>query len=217
MTAISAKPFLPRILTLDSLRRAARRCEGCSLYLRATQTVFGEGPEDARVILVGEQPGDSEDREGKPFVGNAGKLLDRALKDAGVDRSTVYVTNAVKHFKWEERGKRRIHKKPNAEEINACRPWLEAEIAVIKPQVIACLGATAAQSLMGRGFRVTAERGKFFESPWAPYLTATVHPSSLLRMTDETERHREYSRFVADLQAIGRKLREVGGLSRTAS
>jgi uracil-DNA glycosylase len=161
-------------------------------------------------MMVGEQPGDREDLEGRPFVGNAGKLLDRALRDAGLDRSEIYLTNAVKHFKWEARGKRRIHKKPNTDEINACRPWLDAEIAVVKPQVIACLGATAAQALMGRAFRVTAERGKFFESPWAPYLTATVHPSSLLRLTGEGERLREYDRFVADLKAIGEKLREIG-------
>jgi DNA polymerase len=207
---ISAKPFLPRVLTLPSLRRAARDCKGCRLFERATQTVFGEGPADARLILVGEQPGDAEDREGRPFVGSAGKLLDRAIKDANLDRSEIYVTNAVKHFKWEERGKRRIHKKPNAEEINACRPWLEAEIAVIKPQVIGCLGATAAQSLMGRSFRVTVDRGKFFESSLGPYLVATVHPSSLLRITQEDERHREYGRFVKDLEAIGAKLREIG-------
>src|SRR5260370_6503176 len=170
--ASSAKPFLPRILSIPSLKRAARKCEGCSLYQRATQTVFGEGPENARVIMVGEQPGDSEDRQGKPFVGNAGKPLDRALEEAGVARSDVYVTNAVKHFSWVERGKRRIHKKPTASEMNACRPWLEAEIEAIKPEIIVCLGATAAQSLMGRDFRVTADRGKFFESPWSRYLVA---------------------------------------------
>jgi uracil-DNA glycosylase len=209
-----ARPFLPQALSLPALRRAALRCEGCSLYQRATQTVFGEGPEDARVVLVGEQPGDKEDLQGKPFVGAAGKLLDRALEDAGVDRSEVYVTNAVKHFKWEPRGKRRIHKKPSALEINACRPWLEAEIEVVKPEVIVCLGATAAQSLLGRAFRVTADRGKFFESRWAPYLMATVHPSSLLRMTEDEERHREYGRFVQDLAGIPEKLRQIGSRSR---
>jgi DNA polymerase len=202
----SAEPFLPLVLTIPSLQRAARGCEGCPLFARATQTVFGEGPEDARLVMVGEQPGDHEDQEGRPFVGNAGKLLDRALKEAGLDRSKIYVTNAVKHFKWEERGKRRIHKKPNAAEINACRPWLDAEISVVKPQVIACLGATAAQALMGRAFKVTEERGKFFESRWGPYVTATVHPSSLLRITVEEERLREFGRFVADLKAIGEKL-----------
>jgi uracil-DNA glycosylase family protein len=204
----SAKAFLPRIHSIPSLERAARKCEGCPLYRRATQTVFGEGPENARVIMVGEQPGDNEDRQGKPFLGNAGKLLDRALEEAGVVRSEVYVTNAVKHFKWEARGKRRIHKKPNAAEINACHPWLEAEIGVIEPDLIVCLGATAAQSLMGRGFRVTADRGKFFERPRTGYLMATVHPSSLLRITGESNRKREYQRFVVDLKGIAAKLRE---------
>jgi uracil-DNA glycosylase family protein len=207
---ISARDFLPPVLSIASLQRAARRCRGCDLYKRATQTVFGEGPENARIIMVGEQPGDAEDRQGRPFVGNAGKLLDRALTDAGLDRSEIYLTNAVKHFKWEERGKRRIHKKPNAQEINACRPWLEAEIEVIKPEVIVCLGATAAQALLGRAFRVTADRGKFLESPWAPYVMATVHPSSLLRITEEEDRHREYQRFVTDLKRLGKKLREIG-------
>src|SRR5437016_3857821 len=211
---ISARDFLPPVLSIPSLQRAARRCRGCDLYKRATQTVFGEGPEDARIIMVGEQPGDAEDRQGRPFVGNAGKLLDRALKDAGLDRSEIYLTNAVKHFKWEERGKRRIHKKPNAQEINACRPWLEAEIAVVKPKVIACLGATAATALMGRAFRVTADRGKFFESRWTPYLTATVHPSSLLRIRVEADRNREYQRFVSDLEGIGKKLIEIGSSPR---
>jgi DNA polymerase len=159
--------------------------------------------------MVGEQPGDKEDIQGKPFVGSAGKLLDRALEEAGVIRSEVYVTNAVKHFKWEERGKRRIHKKPSATEINACRPWLEAEIEVIKPDIIVCLGATAAQALMGRDFRVTADRGKFFESPWSARLMATMHPSSLLRITEESERHREYQRFVEDLRSVAQKLQET--------
>src|SRR5437773_4177507 len=205
----SAKPFLPRVLTVPSLARAAQRCEGCPLFQRATQTVFGEGPATARVMMVGEQPGDSEDRQGKPFVGNAGKLLDRALDDAGVDRAQVYVTNAVKHFKWIERGKRRIHQKPNALEINACRPWLEAEISAIHPDVIVCLGATAAQSLMGRQFRVTADRGKFFEMPWARYVTATVHPSSLLRIKEHEDRRNEYRRFVKDLETVGNKLKQI--------
>jgi uracil-DNA glycosylase len=210
----SARAFLPSVPTIPSLERAARTCEGCPLYQRATQTVFGEGPQDARVIMVGEQPGDSEDLQGRPFVGAAGKLLDRALEDAGVDRSEVYVTNAVKHFNWVERGKRRIHKKPSASEINACRPWLEAEIEVIGPDIVVCLGATAAQSLMGRDFRVTAERGKFLETRWAPYLMATVHPSSLLRITDETDRRREYGFFVEDLEGIGKKLREIGSRAK---
>jgi uracil-DNA glycosylase family protein len=205
----SAIPFLPRVQTIPSLSRAAKKCEGCPLHLHATQTVFGEGPENARVIMVGEQPGDNEDRQGKPFVGNAGKLLDRALAEAGVVRSEVYVTNAVKHFKWEERGKRRIHKKPNIGEINACRPWLEAEIEEIEPDIIVCLGATAAQSLMGRDFRVTADRGKFFDTAWTANLMATVHPSSLLRITEEEEREREYGRFVEDLKGVGARLRQI--------
>jgi uracil-DNA glycosylase family protein len=205
----SAQPFLPKARTLPALERAARKCEGCSLYERATQTVFGEGPENARVIMVGEQPGDNEDQQGKPFVGNAGKLLDRALEAAGVARSEVYVTNAVKHFSWVERGRRRIHKKPTAAEINACRPWLEAEIEAIEPEIIVCLGATAAQALMGRDFRVTADRGKFFESQWSRYLMATVHPSSLLRITEEADRRSEYERFVADLRGIAEKLNDI--------
>jgi uracil-DNA glycosylase family protein len=171
--------------------------------------VFGEGPEDARVIMVGQQSGDNEDRQGRPLVGNAGKLLDRALDAAGLVRSEVYATNAVKHFKWEERGKRRIHKKPSAAEINACRPWLEAEIDAIEPEIIVCLGATAAQFLMGRDFRVTTDRGKFFESPWNAQLMATVHPSSLLRITDESDRRREYQRLVVDLKGVAEKLHEI--------
>jgi DNA polymerase len=198
----SASAFLPSVLSLPSLQRAAGECEGCPLYLRATQTVFGEGRKGAKIMLVGEQPGDQEDQQGRPFVGSAGKLLDRALIDAGIDRAEVYLTNAVKHFKWEERGKRRIHKKPNTGEINACRPWLEAELEVVKPDVVGCLGATAAQCLMGRAFKVTEERGKFFDSPWAPCLMATVHPSSLLRLRDKGEREREYARFVEDLRGL---------------
>ena len=201
----SAADFLPRVLTVPSLQRTAKRCEGCPLYQRATQTVFGEGLENARIMMIGEQPGDQEDRQGRPFVGGAGKLLDRAMSDAGVDRSRVYVTNAVKHFKWVEGGKRRIHQKPNAAEVQACRPWLEAEIAVTKPDLLVCLGATAAQALMGKAFRVTADRGKFFETPWGE-LTATVHPSSLLRIKEDEERRREYERFVRDLEAVAEKL-----------
>jgi uracil-DNA glycosylase family protein len=208
--ATSAAAFLPRVLTLPNLQSAAQKCTGCDLYKRATQTVFSEGPEDARIMMVGEVPGDKEDLEGRPFVGGAGKLLDKALAEAGLDRGEVYMTNAVKHFKWIERGKRRIHQKPNAAEISACRPWLEAEIAVIKPEVIVCLGATAAQALMGRQFRVTADRGKFFETPWAPNLMATVHPSSLLRIKEDEERRREYQRFVRDLKLIREKLEHVG-------
>ncbi len=163
--------------------------------------------------MIGEQPGDQEDRQGRPFVGSAGKLLDRALDDAGVDRSAVYVTNAVKHFKWVERGKRRIHQKPNAAEIQACRPWLESEISATKPDLIVCLGATAAQALMGRAFRVTADRGKFFDTPWGS-LTATVPPSSLLRIKEEDERRSEYQRFVQDLESVAGKLREIRAETR---
>src|SRR6202521_5900717 len=202
----SAKPFLPRIHSIPTLQRAARKCEGCPLYKHATQTVFGEGPENARVVMIGEQPGDNEDLQGKPFVGAAGKLLDRALEEAGVVRSEVYVTNAVKHFKWEERGKRRIHKKPNAAEIAACCPWLDSEIAAIRPKVIVCLGATAAQALLGKDFRVTQHRGEFIESTLAPYVAATVHPSSILRAPDDNARHEEMARFIADLKKIARAL-----------
>jgi uracil-DNA glycosylase family protein len=207
---MTAAAFLPKILTLPNLKRAAQKCKGCDLYQRATQTVFGEGPEDARLMMVGEVPGDKEDLEGRPFVGAAGKLLDKALEEAGLDRSEAYLTNAVKHFKWIERGKRRIHQKPNAAEISACRPWLEAEITVIKPELIVCLGATAAQALMGRQFRVMADRGKFFETPWAPNLMATVHPSSLLRIKEDEERRREYLRFVRDLKLVRKKLEQAG-------
>jgi uracil-DNA glycosylase len=207
-TPLTAAPFVPKTRSIAALAEAARGCEGCPLYQRATQTVFGEGPAHARVMLVGEQPGDSEDKQGRPFVGNAGKLLDRALEEAGIDRTEVYVTNAVKHFKWIERGKRRIHQKPNAAEIGACRPWLDAEIEAAKPEVIVCLGATAAQALMGRAFRVTADRGKFFEPAIAAGVMATVHPSSLLRITDAEERRREYARFVGDLRLVAERLRK---------
>src|SRR5437667_4614840 len=174
----SAAPWVPDKPTLPLLIAASKHCEGCDLFRNATQTVFGEGPPDARVVMVGEQPGDQEDLAGKPFVGPAGKLLDRAMAEAGVDRSQVYVTNAVKHFKFVERGKRRIHGKPSGIEISACRPWLEAELAALRPEVVVCLGATAAQSLMGREFRVTRDRGTFFPHRWAKALMATVHPSA---------------------------------------
>jgi DNA polymerase len=172
--------------------------------------VFGEGTKDAEVMLVGEQPGDREDVEGRPFVGPAGKLLDRALQEAGIDRRKVYVTNVVKHFKFEPRGKRRIHKKPAAEEIAACRPWLDTEIDLVKPQILVCLGATAAQALLGRTFRVTQHRGEFVESDLAPRVTATVHPSAILRAPDEGSRHLEYLRFVADLIVVANELRADG-------
>ena len=190
----------PATSSLSATRAAARDCTACHLYKRATQTVFGEGPKHATIMLVGEQPGDSEDVAGKPFVGPAGKILDRALAEAGINRNEVYVTNAVKHFKWEPRGKRRIHQKPNSREIAACRPWLEAELRLVKPRLLVCLGSTAGQTLFGPSFRVTRERGKVLSSKLASKVVATVHPSSLLRHPDEMSRDREYARFVADLR-----------------
>src|ERR1700722_18919414 len=198
--------LIPTKASLDELRQAAKSCKNCDLWKLGTQTVFGEGAAHSKLMLVGEQPGDQEDQSGKPFVGPAGKLLDTALADAGIDRKTVYVTNAVKHFKWEPRGKRRIHKKPNAVEIAACRPWLDAEIAAMRPKVIVCLGATAAQSLLGRDFRVTQHRGELIPSTLAASLMATVHPSSILRAPDEETRHAEMKRFVADLKKAARLL-----------
>src|SRR5204862_607509 len=176
----SAAPFVPKTTSLRALGEAAQTCRGCDLYKFATQAVFGEGPKAARVMFVGEQPGDQEDLQGEPFVGPAGALLDKALADAGIARDQVYVTNAVKHFKWEPRGKRRIHKKPRQSEINACRPWIEDELAIVKPKALVCLGSTAAQALLGREFRVTQQRGKPVPSPLAPVVLATVHPSSIL-------------------------------------
>jgi len=197
-----ARPARPPDTTSwSAVREAAKDCEACHLYKRATQTVFGEGPKDAPMMLVGEQPGDYEDVAGKPFVGPAGKIMDRALEEAGIDRSQVYVTNAVKHFKWEPRGKRRIHQKPNSREIAACRPWLEAELRLVKPKLLVCLGATAAQAIFGPSFRVTRERGKVLSSKFTPRVLATVHPSSLLRQADEESRQKEYKRFVSDLRA----------------
>jgi DNA polymerase len=197
---------LPDRPTLNGVRRIASQCKACDLYKRGTQTVFGEGPPKAEIMLVGEQPGDAEDVAGHPFVGPAGRLLDSALEEAGIDRKLVYVTNVVKHFKWEPRGKRRIHAKPNAGEIGACRPWLEVEIALIKPRVLVCLGATAAQALLGKVFRVTKDRGKFVPSSLAPRVTATVHPSSILRAPDEEARRAEYQQFVNDLRNVAKEL-----------
>jgi uracil-DNA glycosylase family protein len=194
----------PDTSSLAAVREAATHCTACHLYKRATQTVFGEGPKRAVMMLVGEQPGDYEDVAGKPFVGPAGKIMDRALADAGIDRSQVYVTNAVKHFKWEPRGKRRIHQKPNSREMAACRPWLEAELRIVKPNLVVAMGATAAQTIFGPAFRVTRERGKVLSSKLAPRVLATVHPSSLLRQPDEESREREYKHFVADLRAASR-------------
>ena len=198
----SAADFLPERRTLPALRAAATRCRGCPLWARGTQTVFGEGPRRARVMLVGEQPGHEEDLAGKPFVGPAGRALDRALEAAGIVRTDIYVTNVVKHFKWAPKGKRRIHAKPNQMEISACLPWLEAELDVIKPVVLVCLGATAAQALLGPTFRVTKQRGAWVQARWAPYVTATVHPSATLRAPDDAARHAEMERFVADLKRI---------------
>jgi len=195
--------------SLASLRRAARDCRACDLWKNATQTVFGEGASKASILLVGEQPGDQEDLAGHPFVGPAGKVLDQALVEAGIDRDEVYVTNVVKHFKWSpaERGKRRIHKKPRYSEIHACRPWLEAEINLVKPKVLVCLGATAAQSLLGRDFSVTRQRGELVESPLAPKVVATVHPSSVLRAPDHASRELQMKEFVSDLVKIARLLK----------
>jgi uracil-DNA glycosylase len=198
--------LIPEKPRLETVRDAAKDCRACDLYKRGTQTVFGEGPRKAEVMLVGEQPGDAEDLAGHPFVGPAGKLLDRALDEAGIDRKLVYVTNVVKHFKWEPRGKRRIHAKPNGSEIAACRPWLETEIALVKPRILVCLGATAAQALLGKSFKVTKQRGTFVPSPLAPRVTATVHPSSILRAPDEESRHDEMRRFVADLERVAAAL-----------
>ncbi len=203
---MAAEAYVPEHLSLSALREAAAGCRACPLWERGTQTVFGEGARAAQVMLVGEQPGDQEDRQGRPFVGPAGKLLDQALEEAGIDRSLAYVTNAVKHFKWEPKGKRRIHAKPSWTELAACRPWLEAELAVVEPNVLVLLGATAAQSLLGKQFRVTKERGRFVESDVAEHVLATIHPSAILRQRDDESRHAEYAAFVADLRPVARVL-----------
>ena len=200
--AMTTAEYIPQHPTLRVLREDVQRCRECDLYRYATQAVFGEGPRSARIVLVGEQPGDEEDRQGHPFVGPAGKLLNKALQEAGIERSDIYVTNAVKHFKFEERGKRRIHKKPRVSEIKACKPWLEAEILLLKPKLIVCLGATAAEALLGPKFRLTKERGKFIEHPWGPDVTATIHPSVVLRAPDAEQRHEEYRKFVEDLKGV---------------
>jgi uracil-DNA glycosylase family protein len=201
----TAAPLVPERASLPKLREAAAGCTACDLYKTGTQTVFGEGSSDAEVMFVGEVPGDQEDLAGKPFVGPAGRLLDEALVDASIDREAVYVTNVVKHFKWQARGKRRIHQKPNWSEIAACRPWLEAELDVVQPRVLVCLGATAAQALLGRQFRVTRERGRPVESELAEHVIATVHPSSILRGDPET-RDQEYAAFVEDLRVVAKLL-----------
>jgi DNA polymerase len=206
-TAESAARLIPAQPTLPGLREAALVCRACDLWKTGTQTVFGEGRVGAEVMFVGEQPGDREDIEGKPFVGPAGKILDEALDAAGIDRSKTYVTNAVKHFKWIARGKRRLHQKPNAAEVAACAPWLEAEVEVVKPEILVCLGATAAQALLGQDFRVSRQRGQFFSIPGKPLLTATVHPSSILRAPDEETRALEMEAFIADLRKVATRLR----------
>src|SRR5687767_9531554 len=203
----SADDLIPPRPTLSSLKAAAADCKACDLWKKGTQTVFGDGSRRSNVLFVGEQPGNEEDLTGKPFVGPAGKLFDNALEEAGINRKQTYVTNIVKHFKWEPRGKRRIHKKPNALEIAACRPWLEAEAAVVKPEVIVALGATAAQALLGPKFRVTKQRGELFESTLAPYVMATVHPSSILRAPDDETRQLEYRYFVNDLKKLARVIK----------
>src|SRR5262245_39014832 len=219
MAALSARKTLPPVpvaardallrdaATLAQVAKAAAACRACDLWERATQSVFGKGPCPAPVMLVGEQPGDKEDRLGEPFVGPAGRILDEALDAAGIDRDNVYVTNVVKHFSWEERGKWRMHKKPKPHQIQACRPWLDAEIAAVRPKVTVCRGAPAAQALLGRAFRVTQQRGEFIASPLAPKVVATVHPSSLLRAPDDETRAREKKRFIEDLKKVAQALR----------
>jgi DNA polymerase len=206
--ARSAAPFVPRTTNLDKLRAAVQKCTGCDLYKNATQAVFGEGPSNGHVMLVGEQPGDQEDRQGKPFVGPAGALLDKALEDAGIPRDDVYVTNAVKHFKWEPRGKRRIHKKPRISEIKACRPWLEAELRAVEPAVVVCLGATAAQAVLGPQFKLMQDRGRVQTSPLAERVVATIHPSAVLRAPDSEGRRQAYQMLVDDLTVVARLLRK---------
>jgi uracil-DNA glycosylase family protein len=203
---VSAVDYLPERKALPALREAVQGCRGCDLYKNATQAVFGEGARRAEVLFVGEQPGDKEDIAGRPFVGPAGQLFDKALEEAGIDRTQTYVTNAVKHFKWKARGKRRIHQKPTWSEVTACRPWLEAELEAVRPRVVVCLGATSAQSLLGRDFRVTQHRGELLESDIAEHVTATVHPSSILRQRDEGSRHAELAAFVDDLRVVARLL-----------
>ena len=193
--------------SLQQVRIAAADCQACDLWKTGTQTVFGEGTETAELMLVGEQPGDKEDLTGRPFVGPAGRILDQGLEEAGIDRSKVYVTNAVKHFKWEARGKRRLHKRPDAAEISACRPWLDREIELVQPRVVVCLGATAAQALLGRAFKVTKQRGELFRQPAGHVITATVHPSSILRAPDPASREAEMAAFTNDLRLVSKQLR----------
>jgi len=202
----SAENFLPAHLTLDKLRKAARSCQGCDLYKHATQTVFGEGPKQARLVFVGEQPGDMEDQQGRPFVGPAGRILDRALEEANIPREEVYVTNAVKHFKWIQRGKRRMHQKPLIRQVISCKPWLEAEIKIVSPKVVVCLGVTAAQSMLGRVVRIAKERGKRLDSEFGGTIFVTTHPSAIVRQRQKAEREKEYLCFLADIKLMRKHL-----------
>jgi uracil-DNA glycosylase len=205
----SAADFLPRKRTLKTLCEAARSCKGCDLYKNATQTVFGEGPEGANVMFVGEQPGDQEDRQGRPFVGPAGRLLDKALAEARITRDQVYVTNAVKHFKWIWRGKRRLHQKPSIRQVMACRPWLEAELEAVRPKILVCLGATAAQSVLARPVLITKARGKFIESDSDHTTFITIHPSAIYRHREKEEQEKEYRRFVSEMKQVQSKLQKT--------
>jgi DNA polymerase len=203
----SARDFLPSHPTIEKLWQAAQGCTACDLYKTGTQAVLGEGPKHAAAVFVGEQPGDQEDLAGRPFVGPAGRLLDELLAESGIPREEIYVTNAVKHFKWEPRGKKRIHQKPNLGEVKACRPWLEAELSILQPRGIVCLGATAAQSLLGPQFRITRDHGQFFESAWASWVTATLHPSALLRMPDREKKEEARAQFLDDMRKVAARLR----------
>ena len=205
----SAAEFLPQRRTLESLRDAARSCEGCDVYKNATQTVFGEGPRSAAVMFVGEQPGDIEDLKGHPFVGPAGRLLDKALAEARIPRDDVYITNAVKHFRWIQRGKRRLHQKPLIRQVVACKPWLEAEIQAVHPKVVVCLGATAAQAIAGRIVRIMQERGTFLDGDSGAAIFITIHPSSIYRLQEKDEQEKEYRRFVGEMKLVQRKLRSI--------
>jgi uracil-DNA glycosylase len=203
---LSAAEFVPETKSLSVLWEAVQKCRGCDLYKYATQAVAGEGPRSSSIVFIGEQPGDEEDRRGRPFVGPAGRLLDRTLEEAGIDRSTTFVTNAVKHFKFEERGKRRIHKKPTAAEVRSCQPWLEAELTAIRPKIIVCLGAAAAQSVFGSNYRLTEERGNFVTHRWAPRAASTIHPAAILRAPDEEQRHLEFQRLIDALKKVKAEL-----------
>jgi uracil-DNA glycosylase family protein len=203
----SARDFLPEAHTVETLRQAAQSCKGCDLYKNATQTVFGEGPQKASVVFVGEQPGDQEDRQGHPFVGPAGRLLDKALADAGIPREQVYVTNAVKHFKWIWRGKRRLHQKPAIRQVTACKPWLEAELESVRPKIVICLGATATQAVLGKSVSITKERGKFIDSSSGLLTFITIHPSAIYRQREKDQQEKEYRRFAEELKLVSRRLR----------